>query len=424
MKKIKRPQSKVNYNCIMFEGLFNSLGTDILGLTTIVPLFLREYGASLTAVGALPTLQQAMTAFIPLLTGGLVAGTRSKRRLSLCLNGISRTAILIIPIVILSGMNNSMAVAVFFGVMTVFFMFQAVTSISFSYLLGVCVEARQRGRLMGSLFAYSGIFAFFSSNIIRILRESESLTPPQRYAAIFGLGGAMMALSVMFFLPLKESNLEDYKKEKLNIANYISKLSACLKNGNFRTMLYAQIFSQACIIVNTFIFVVADETLSLPTEAVSYMIIVQTAGTVAGGLIGGRMSEKVGTKRSIMLAQFLGPLIPAMELTAIFLPIREETMPAKVCLMLAATFLIGFSKSAFTAYQSYLLEIAEESNSIYYIVMKSLALLPVSFLSILVGAYMDQYSIEPVLILQIVIAILAVFGSTKLKLFLYRKTNG
>lgn len=36
----KSYQDQTNSRCIMLEGLFNTLGHDIIGMTTIVPLFI------------------------------------------------------------------------------------------------------------------------------------------------------------------------------------------------------------------------------------------------------------------------------------------------------------------------------------------------------------------------------------------------
>lgn len=76
-KKAKN-QQLTNYRCILLEGLFNTLGTDILGISTIVPLFLAEFGASLTLIGSLSTMHQAVSALVPLLSGGFIAAAASK----------------------------------------------------------------------------------------------------------------------------------------------------------------------------------------------------------------------------------------------------------------------------------------------------------------------------------------------------------
>ncbi len=75
MYKIKKnfcfqSDKKRNYYCILFEGLFNTLGTDVLGMTTIVPLFLAEFGASLTLIGSLSSMQSILHGITPLLAGG------------------------------------------------------------------------------------------------------------------------------------------------------------------------------------------------------------------------------------------------------------------------------------------------------------------------------------------------------------------
>jgi MFS family permease len=402
----------VNYYCIMFEGLFNVLGMDIIGLTTIVPLFLSDFGASLAVVGALPTAHGVIGAITPLLAGGFIAGVRSKRKLSLLLNGISRSAFLIIPLTLLLGFSNTQVVAIFFIVILLYHACQSITGISWNYLLGACVLPENRGKLLGTLFAFSGIISFLSSNIVRLLRESKTLGMSSRYAAIFALGGCLVAASVLFFIPLKETIVADHERPKLGVKTYLQNLVQCCKNVFFRRLIMTQACSNICVGINSFLYIIAQNYLKVPTQWISYMIIMQTVGVFFGGLLTGRISERFGSKRTLMLVEFIGLGIPLLELAGLRFGHGE-------ILMLIAVFFLGFMRSGFMAFQSHLLEIAEQKSSVFFIVTKSMLLLPFTFASVGVGLFLEHFSLPPVLFLQIGMAILTVFCASRLKLFLY-----
>lgn len=418
LTKIRRMTAeRVNYYCIMLEGLFNTLGADIMGMTTIVPLFLSDYGASLGLIGALPTAQGIISAVTPFITGGFIAAARSKRRLSLTVNGIARSMILLIPLSLLIGFSSSAVIAIFFGIMMVYYVCQSVTGISWNYLLGVCVQPEDRGRLMGTLFAFSGLISFLSSNIVRLLRESQRLTMAGRYASIFGLAGVLMAASVLFFIPLKEQQSDTPTETARSLRAYLAALTGCLRESPFRRLLTTQGLSTISTGINTFLYIFAQNFLHLATEQISLMIIIQTVGVVCGGFASGRISSRFGSKRTLIVVEGVALLIPLLELTAL-------RFGHGAPLMYAAVFLVGFSRSGMMTFQSHLLEVAGKERSIYFIVTKSLVLLPLSFVSVLVGLYIEKYAIATVFIVQVVVALAALFSATRLKLFLYKPKTG
>jgi Na+/melibiose symporter-like transporter len=334
--------------------------------------------------------------------------------LSLTFNGIARTAILLIPLSLLFGLPNHWIITIFFIVILPFYVFSSVTGISWNYLLGTCVQPDSRGKLLGTLVACSGIVSFFSSNVVRLLRENEGLTQSGKYASIFGLGGVLMASSVLFFIPLKEQVFTPTPKEDRNIKAYFSSLLLCVKNKFFRRMIAAQAFSSTSMAMNTFLYIYAQNYLKVDTKVISLMLIVQTLGTIAGGFVTGKISEHLGSKRTIFTVECLGLTIPIMELCAL-------QFGGGPVLMIACVFLMGFSRSGQMAYQTYLLEVAGEGKSIFYLVSKSMILLPFSFVSVLVGLYFDgTYPISFVYILQICIAVVAIVLVTRMKLFTYK----
>jgi predicted MFS family arabinose efflux permease len=404
----------LNYYCIMLEGLFNVLGVDIIGMTTIVPLFLSDYGASLALIGALPSAQGVIGAISPLIAGGFIARARSKRKLSLLFNGISRCAILVIPLSLLLHLPNAQVIAFFFIVMVLYHACQSITGISWNYLLGVCVGAENRGKLLGTLFAFSGVISFLSSNIVRLLRENQSLDMSTRYASIFALGGILIACSVLFFIPLKEPGGAEPAREKFSPGAYLKNLAECCKDQFFRRLIITQAFATVSTAINTFVYIIAQNYLNVRTEWISYMIIIQTVGVFAGGLITGHISERFGSKRTLLLGESLGLSIPILELLALRFGHGEA-------LLLCAAFLIGFIRSGNMAYQSHLLELAKQDTSIFYIVSKSMLLLPFTFASIVVGSIIERFSLPPVLVFQIGVALAAVFCASRLRLFVYHQ---
>lgn len=410
----KRDQDIINGNCIMMEGLFNTLGHDIIGMTTIVPLFLTYLGASLETIGSISTMQSIFGAIVPLLCGGLVAASGSKKKLSMIINGVARTSYLLIPLGLLLGLDPMMELSLFFLVMVLSNIGSPITGLTWNYLLGDCVPASRRGKLLGTLYACSGVITFVSSAIIKGIRSSPALSEGNQYAAIFALGGFLMACSVLCYIPLKERTLGPSAREKSDPRHYIGELIACYKNPLYRKALFCNVFSSLSISVNSFFFVFAQNVLMLSADQVSNLIVIQTLGLMIGGVVTGRISEKLGLKRMLQTIEGLGILVPILGLVGLH-------MGAGFLCAAIAVFIVGFTRSGLIGYQAYILEIVPTEKSVYHIVARSLTLLPFSFAGILIGALISRFTNTPAFILQIGLCAMAFIGACRLKLTVYKK---
>ncbi len=422
-RKIRsKSHNEKNYYCILFEGLFNTLGTDVLGMTTIVPLFLAEFGASLTLIGSLSSMQSILQGITPLLAGGFIAAAASKKSLSLLLNGISRGAILLIPFLLFLRFPDSIIIGTFFTIMVVYFCLQSMSGIIWNHLLGDCVTGQKRGQLMGTLFAMSGFITFISSNLVKIIRDTPDLDRWTKYGIIFGLAGILLTSSVLCFIPLREEQHDASPGEERNLKAYLLELFHCFRNRDFNRLLVTNCLSHTSSMINTFIYLYAQNFLCLPSTQVSTLLVIQTLGVIAGGFSTGRISSRFGCKRMLIFAESLGLFVPICSLTAM-----HTRFPFFV--MCAAVFFFGFSKSGYMGYQTHLLEIVSPSKKVYHIVCKSLAMLPLSLVSTLVGYVLQQAAggsasaVWPVYTVQILVILLTLVSASRLKLVVYPKSG-
>lgn len=252
----------------------------------------------------------------------------SKKSLSLLLNGISRGAILLIPFLLLLRFPDSVIVGAFFMVMLLYFCFQSMSGIIWNHLLGDCVTGRRRGQLAGTLFAISGFITFISSNLVKIIRDSPELDRRTKYGIIFGLAGILLTSSVLCFIPLREEPVGASPKEERNVKVYLSELFRCFRNRDFNWLLITNCLSHTSSMINTFIYLYAQNFLRLPSTQVSTLLVIQTLGVIAGGFSTGRVSSRFGCKRMLIFAESLGLLVPVCSLTAMHTQFPFFTMCA------------------------------------------------------------------------------------------------
>lgn len=412
IRKRRRPQEQINYACIMLEGLFNTLGHDIIGATTIIPLFLSDLGASMGVIGGLSTMRQIISGVAPLLFGGAVAAAGSKRNLSIAVNGFGRGGILLIPLLLLLGFSGRMMIALFFGIIFLFHLCQPITGISWNYLLGNCVSPDRRGRLLGTLFGVSGAITLFSSLIIKAIRASR-MEQLEQYTVIFALGGSLMLMSVLCYIPLREKPAEPVPRAERNPRAYLRALASCFCNRDYRWAIAANACSSMSTAISTFFFLFAQSALAMSPDAISNLLIAQTLGIMAGGLTSGRVSQRFGVKRMLLMAESAAALVPLFGLLSLHAG----------AFAFAAVFCIGFSRGGMIGYQAYILEVADPGRSIYFIVARSMALLPFSFVSIAVGAYLETHPMWHMFWLQLAVCLLALTCATRLRLTVYPRKN-
>ncbi|MDR1262058.1 MAG: MFS transporter [Oscillospiraceae bacterium] len=408
----------INAMCIAMEGLFNTLGHDVLGMNTIVPLFLADLGASLGLIGLVNTMRTVLGGIVPPLVGGMVDAAPSKRGLSILLNGIGRGSILLIPLALFLGARGGLMIALFFMAMFIYQVNQPITGITWNYLLGNCVPPEQRGQLLGMLFGVSGVITFGSGALVKAIRANEALSPMRQYAWIFLLGGLLMASSVLWYLPLKERRVERGERKAQPPFEYIRSLAGCFENKDYTRSVVANVLSSVSVAVSAFFLVFARDALNLSTDTISNLIIAQTLGIMLGGFIAGRVSARFGVQRMLVAAESAALLIPALGWTTLATADGAGSIPP-VAWVAAAMFLIGFTRSGLVGYQAYILEVIDPAKSVGPIVAKNLAMLPFSFAGAVIGWYLDGHGYHAVFAAQFIVGCLALFCVAGLKRTVY-----
>ena len=407
--RIKWMKNGINFYCIMFEGIANMMGNYLLGIQTIVPLFLLAYGASLGLIGIITTVQSVSGALVPLFFGGIVARAASKKRLSILANGVTRGMMLLVPFALILGLPNTVIVAVLLFGLLALFLGGPFTGLSWNYLLHDCVDTNARPRLLGILFTTSGIIAFVSSNFIKAIRDSSELSSNMKYFFIFGMASVLLASSVLFYIPLKESRQEISAPPRLNGREYVRALAASFRHEDFRKLIWANVFSNISLVLNAFLFVYADRDLNLASHLVSNLIIFQTIGIILGGIVTGQVSARFGVKRMLVLVESIGLCIPVCAILCML--VDNPYLPIGV-----SVFLLGFIRSGQLGYNNYIIEVVEKDTLITHMISKGMALLPVSFLSTAAGLYVQSHSMLPVFLIQVAASVATILFCMRLRL--------
>lgn len=399
---------RLNFLCMQFEGAFNLLGVSLIGATTITPLFLQAYGANMKLVGFVSSLITSLPMIVSLFVGNLVSGVPSKKKVIIRVNSFTRTSILLMVPVLALHASPAVTLGIFILCISILFSGQSVSGLAWTDLMARCISPEQRGRFFGTLQVMAGIASVAAGYFTKLVLDSRALETGQKYSVIFGMAGVFFVVTVSVMFPLREPAEGGPRSRAESLAGYLRGLSECMKNGRFRLMTFTMMGSTAAAAGLSFVFLFAKQTLQLPPDRISNMIVIQTVGSITGGALWGAVCTKLGSRNVIRASEISALLIPLISLFALLL--RNPSAA-----MYAAAFLIGLKTGGFLGYTNYLIEVIDEKLRVYGIVARSTLIFPFSFIGLAAGILADKYGMTPLFLIQAAVSVIAIVLSFGLK---------
>jgi len=404
----KKNTEKLNYYCMMLEGALNTIGVNLLGVTTLIPLFLQTYGANMKVVGLVSALAASLPMIVPIFVGDLVSMAKSKRQFIIRVNSVGRGMIIIMAPVLILHLEQKIVVIIFICIFSLFYIVQATTGLAWTDLLGKAVAPSKRGYLLGNLQVIAGVASVVASYFVKIVLDSGTLLVNQKYAIIFGLSGTLLLSTVLAMIPLREPFDKTTCISTKRIRQYFNNILACFNNKSFKIMTLTLMCSTAASSGLSFIFLFAKNTLNISPNNISGMFVIQTLGSIAGGLLYGKIFTLFGSKYVIQLSEISALLIPLLSLSTYM--IYNDLF-----IMYIVAFLMGIKNGGMLGYTNYLIEILDEDLRVHGMVARSTLTSPFTFLNFFAGILVDTFGIIPLFILQIGISTVTVIFTFLLK---------
>jgi len=397
--KVKRISDETrNFFCLMAEGGLNSLGGEVLGISSILPLFMADYGASHTLIGAVPVLLQALPMVLPLFMGNIVSGVKNKKKFTYTLNGIFRTMILLLPLImVLAHGSNSLLVGLTVAILMLFYCNQHITGFTWNYLVSDCIGSDRRGVLLGTLFGLSGAISLFTSFVVKNLIAAPTISLDRRYFTIFLMAGIAYTASVFCLLPLKTSGKTVAAPRSDTLKDYINTLAEMMRIRDVRRLTVCRALDTLGVVGNIFIYIYAQNELGFSAEVVSNLVVLQALGMMFGGFVAGRISKHAGNKMVIIISESISIMIPVC---AVLSMLVNSALP-----MYLSVLGLGLKKGFNSGTSTYMMDVVDTSRLVLGNVSVGLVLVPFTLISILVGRISDFVGITPILCVQTVFAI-------------------
>jgi MFS family permease len=372
------------------DFFFFGVGASFASQTTVIPSFLATLTTSAPLIGLASTLLTGGWLLPQLFAANRLAGLTHRKAAVVVPAIIGRSIALIIPpaIIILAPRSPGALLAAFFVLYFAFYLVDGVASVAWLDILGRCLPAQARARLISLGTTAPGLAGIGAGALIGIILSSSRIPWPFNYALLFGLCAICWALSLISFLFIREVPPAVVRKP-LAWGLYFRRLATVVKaDPAFRRAVGLWIALGGVGIAAPFYVIHGLQALGFPPASVGFFTSVQLVGGVFSALLLGVMGERRGT-RSVM--RLWGCLALAAPVIATAAPLIGRAAPEAVIYVYAGVFIVvGMQGNANMAgFLNWVLEWAPESDRPLYIGFAN-TLTGISLVMPLIGGWILQ----------------------------------
>lgn len=375
---------KIRKRNILFmipEGTLIFTAFTFLDPSSVVAVFIDTTTGSLQLAGAANAVRWIFFLLPQLLMGLYVSNIKNLPRfISITSLALRPLPLLLIPIM-LTGFEPRLTVLLLMIIYAAFFTGEGMVNIPWWDLFGRTVPGDSRGRVIGWQQFLGGIGSLAGGFVIKLVLDSATMGTQAKYSIIFGLGGLIALFAALMMLPLRDFARE-MPKVSFKFADNLKTLPSHLKNNKTFAMInIIQVISgiSAAVIPLTILF--CKNSFGLDTYQVTTLIYLQIAGSLAGGLIWGNLSHRLGNKYVVMISQILGLVLHFTALLCII--VIGGATPFSILGFIV--FLAGIYSGNWLGFANYILDISKEGLRPVYMLINSIFAFPSTLLYYFAG---------------------------------------
>jgi len=362
------PHYRRNFAALLGDYVAFGLGAAFAAGTTVVPDYIARLTDSPIVVGLVRTIADGAWLLPQLFFANLLVNKRRKKPYVIWSGLIGRPTWLLYAAALFLGLARFPAVAIvlLFSLYLVFLGFDSLAAVAWFDILAKAIPEARRGRLVGLAQLIQGVLAIGVGAIVAALLSDRGPPFPFNYAIIFGLAGCFYLLSLAAFSPIIEP-AEAVAEARPAWREYLPQLLRLLrKDRTFRRLVAVRLLSGFDMLAWTFYILFATRQVGLPPITVGLFVSVQTAGGIAGSLLLGLISDRVGSHRVIQVATAVSVTAPLVGLGLALSGIGSGTLAAILCGY--TFFVLGLVGSSFMlGHLNYVLDLAPAGQRPIYV---------------------------------------------------------
>jgi MFS family permease len=323
-----------NFIFFLADFVLFSVAFNLIGSTTVIPDFVRKLTGSEILIAFSSQMFEILWLMPQLLVARWLIRVENKKMWFVIPNIPVRTLMLFFAgiVVVVGPGHPGVLLAFFFLFYGMVAIGDGLVGVPWVDLMGSSLDNRRRARLFGLGNALLGVTVLGIAPVIHFVLSDDGPNFPNNYALLFFLAGIFFVITIPAGLLIHELPGGKARETIPTMRDYLPDLGRVLhQDATFRTMTLARVLTTFFTMAGPFYIGFATERLHMKSDvAVSNLLLMQTLGSVVASLLYTRLGDRY-LVRFIHLVMVVGILQPLMALIA------SQTGPAP----LYVAFLLG-----------------------------------------------------------------------------------
>jgi len=409
-----------NYRLGVSNGVLFTLGDALSNAGLVLALLVRQLGGSLTLVGLLPALQGGGYLLPQLLVGGRVQAMSYKLPFYRQAAFVRLGACLALTIVIGGARVIPAQLSIWLIIVcySVFNLSGGTSTLAFQDVVAKVIPPRRRGSFFGMRQLLGGLLAFaLAGPLVRwLLARDGPLLFPGNFAVLSGLSLLCYAGGMYAMLRIDEPP-QAHPGPRLRVIEGLRRAPALMRqNSDYRWFVISRMLTRIGQVAEPFYIIYAIEALRLPAGVAGIYLALRAIAGALSNLFWGRLSDRQGTRRLVLIsgALLVGP--PALVLVGPALVAALGLGSGGVLVAMGLVFLaVGAANDGSSiAGTTYLLEVVPEDERAIYLGLANTLLGLVTFLPVLAGWLIGHIGYPWTFAIGLLFALLGLAASLRL----------
>jgi hypothetical protein len=259
---------------------------------------------------------------------------------------------LMVP-VLMAGASPVLAVASLLGVIALLWVADGAIVIGWYDLVGRTLSGKGRASLLSNLQLFGSIGSFASAVLVKVILDATAMDPRIQYTLIFLCAGVFLVGGASMMLFTRDRVRQPAPAGGLLLS--LRRLPAIWKgSARYRSVVAVQVLFALATMCIPHLILFCKDAFQLPPHRVTWLIGIQFAGALAGGLAGMIVAPRRGNAALVILFSAVALAVPAAAIVAL-LWLRDA--PVTWLLVQAIMFLSGTAGAAWIGFANRTIDI-------------------------------------------------------------------
>jgi MFS family permease len=367
LSTFSRRDHRRNWLGFLTDYVFFSIGLTFAGMNTTLPAFAAGLTGNPLLIGLISALWLGGWLLPQIFAANYLSTAHRKLPTIKFCAWIGRPVFLALGVfLVFSGAVGSGIILLLLYLSIFHFSFtDSIAGVAWFDILGKAFSHRERGRLIGTGQAVSGILSIAAGGIIGWILQFSGLAYPDNYALILALASVCFLVSLGGMYLVREP-IEPVAAERQRLVEYLPGLARLMRTDRtFLRVNIARLLMGLCGLASPFFAVFAIRELGVAEANIGVFAIAQTAGSALAGLLFGWIADRMGSHVVIRIVGGVYLLAPVLVLAA---GLAGGGAAVSVGLTAGAFLLLGLGDgSIMLGFINYVLEIAPAGQRPVYI---------------------------------------------------------